>query len=422
MDPPGWPGVPYLEGTTVHRVPVAVDRDRRGPAGKESGGFLNPAMSGNRTRSVLMLNYLADSALEGVHRIQTIDSMCATGIRTRRWLNELPKETASRLRVRMCDMNEVALEWARSNLTRDPLGHNVSLTQGDARRELLSQGWHWIDIDPYGSPMPFLDLAMQATARRAIVSMSATDTAALSGSSAGPLMRRYGARVWPDGLKHDSGLRVLLAAAATAAARHDRVITPLLSVWDSHHLRVTVLVDRSKSGANSHQKSIGWRVANPSQEDVELAISAGLLPQHDNGSRPMHAMLPLNASPSGPGVSGPLWTGVVGDAGLMRSMSEEAASLIFASKNSTSNLDEERHARRAVRNIASEANAIHGAHLVVTDSLPGFLGGAGPPSPYSMAQGLRSMGFSAEVSRYGEPSFRSDAPWSTIVELYKNGA
>ena len=30
-------------------------------------------------------------------------------------------DIASRLRVKMCDMNENALEWARSNLRNDPL-------------------------------------------------------------------------------------------------------------------------------------------------------------------------------------------------------------------------------------------------------------------------------------------------------------
>lgn len=421
MDPHGWPGVPYLEGSTEHRVPTAVDRGRRGPAGKEGDGFLNPAMSGNRTRSVLMLKHLANTSLRGVQKIQTIDSMCATGIRTRRWLNELPGDIASRLRVKMCDMNENALEWARSNLRNDPLGHNVSVIRGDARKELLSQGWHWIDIDPYGSPMPFLDLAMQATARRSVVSISATDTAALSGSSRGPLKRRYGAQVRLDPLKHDSGLRVLLGAAAVAAARHDRVITPLLSVWDSHHLRVTVLVDRSKRGANAYQDSIGWRVANPSQRDVELAIGAGLLPPHDAGSTPMHVMLPLSASPSDrSNVSGPLWTGIMGDAELMRSLSGEAASLICGSGDSALDTNEQKYARQSVRNIEKEANAIHGTHLVVTDSLPGFLGGGGPPSPFKMAEGLKSMGHSAEVSHYGEPSFRTDAPWSSVVDLYRN--
>ena len=117
---------------------------------------------------------------------------------------------------------------------------------------------------------PFLDLAMQATARKSVISISATDTAALSGSSPGPLRRRYGASVHMDGLKHDSGLRVLLASAARAAARHDRVIRPLLSIWDSHHLRITILVERSKLGASAMEENLGWRVASPDDSVVIL--------------------------------------------------------------------------------------------------------------------------------------------------------
>ena len=50
---------------------------------------------------------------------------------------------------------------------------------GDLRTSVLSQGWHWIDIDPFGSPVPFLDTAIQALARRGVLEVSATDTAAL---------------------------------------------------------------------------------------------------------------------------------------------------------------------------------------------------------------------------------------------------
>ena len=55
-------------------------------------------------------------------------------------------------------------------------------------------------------------------------------------------MRRYGARVRTDCLAHDSGMRVMLSNIARIAARHDRTIEPLLSIWDSHHLRVSFRV------------------------------------------------------------------------------------------------------------------------------------------------------------------------------------
>ncbi|DAC27280.1 MAG TPA: hypothetical protein D7H76_00415, partial [Candidatus Poseidoniales archaeon] len=218
---------------------------------------------------------------------------------------------------------------------------------------------------------------------------------------------------------HDSGLRVLLASAAKAAARHDRVIRPLLSIWDSHHLRVTILVERSKMGASAVDANLGWRVASPNDSIVDLAIQAGLLPEHDSGSRPMHVMLPLNAYPNlNAGVSGPLWTGDIGDPDVMASMSETAAEEICKVGDPEMNLKEVRRAKRAVKRICDEGKAIHGRHLVITDALPSFVGGGDPPSPTKMAETLRGEGFCAEVSRYAEPSFRTDAPWSAVLQAF----
>ena len=420
MEPRGWPGVVYHEGGIEHRLPTEVDRNRKGPAGKYGPGFLNPAMAGNRTRSVLMLQHIGNSVFADVKKIQILDALCATGIRTRRWLEETSSEVSDRLRIKMCDMDEEALGWAKANLKNDILEKNVVVVRGDARKEILTQGWHWIDLDPYGSPVPFLDLAMQATARKSVISISATDTAALSGSSPGPLRRRYGASVHMDGLKHDSGLRVLLASAARAAARHDRVIRPHLSIWDSHHLRITILVERSKLGASAVEENLGWRVASPDDSVVYSAIQAGLLPEHDSGSRPMHVMLPLGEYPNlKTGVSGPLWTGQIGDSDVMASMSEAAAVKICKADDSVMSLKEVRRAKRAVRRIHDEGKVIHGSHLVITDALPRFVGEGDPPSPSKMAEALRKAGCSAEVSRYAEPSFRTDAPWSAVLKTFR---
>ena len=66
----------------------------------------------------------------------------------------------------------------------------------------------------------------------------------------------------------------------------------------------------------------------------------------------MHVMLPLSASPSDrSNVSGPLWTGIMGDAELMRSLSGEAASLICGSGDSALDTNEQKYARQSVRNI-----------------------------------------------------------------------
>ena len=176
---------------------------------------------------------------------------------------------SQRIDAHVCDILPSSLEWARQNQERFEEGKTLTLIEGDLRARVLSNGWHWIDLDPFGSPVTFLDPVIQAFARTGILEVSATDSAALTGSSRGPTMRRYGAVVRTNDWAHDSGLRGLLANIARVAACHDRAIEPLLSVWETHHLRVSVAIRRSKQGASNVEDNIGWR-ADPTPDEPKF--------------------------------------------------------------------------------------------------------------------------------------------------------
>ena len=313
----------HREGRTLCRLPRDPSESGPGPAAKGQGAvFHNPAMSGSRTRSVLLLQHCIEAGLLGEGAIYALDGLSASGLRARRWLNELPAQSAARISATMGDMDPVALEWAMRCHDEFPPEHGEGELLphlGDLRKSVLEHGRHWVDIDPYGSPLPFLDTAIQSLARRGVAEISATDSAALTGSSKSALLRRYGARVRTDGLAHDSGLRVLLATVARTAARHERAIEPLLSIWESHHLRVSVRVRRSVERANDVEESIGWRVASPTVEEVSSSIQAGMHPDTGLDSLPMHCLLPLShpVDRSDKRISGPMWIGPVGQLSLI---------------------------------------------------------------------------------------------------------
>ena len=423
-------GIPHREGKTLMFLPGAPLKNQ-GPSTKASGKvFYNPAMAGSRTRSVLLLKYALRQGLLGKGAVYALDGLTASGLRARRWLNELSPEEAERVSATIVDLEEEALRWAKASHSEFPPNHGKGLLEssmGDLRAEVLRSGRHWVDIDPYGSPMPFIDAAMQSMARSGVMEVSATDTAALTGSSRTALMRRYGARVRTDSLSHDSGMRVMLANFARVAARHDRSIEPLVSVWDSHHLRVSFRVLKSVSKANELEGSIGWRVYAPTKEEVSASINAGF--QHDSelSLLPMHCMLPLQYPIDrwDSRVSGPLWVGPTGDRDAMASMSEELALLTCGPEFSVDDpLEwdqrrvevERRGVARSVRRISEESEVISGSHLVVVDDLAAWLGTGAPPSPTRMVEILREAGFDAGVSSYGRPSFRAIAPWEIIVD------
>ena len=429
-EPEGWPGVLHREGRTLCRLARDPSESGTGPAAKgQDVVFHNPAMSGSRTRSVLLLQHCIEAGLLGDGSIYALDGLSATGLRARRWLNELPSKSATRISATMGDMDPVALNWAMRCHEEFPPEHGEGELLphlGDLRKSVLEHGRHWVDIDPYGSPLPFLDTAIQSLARRGIAEISATDSAALTGSSKNALLRRYGARVRTDGLAHDSGLRVLLATVARTAARHERSIEPLLSVWESHHLRVSVRVLRSVESANDVECSLGWRVACPTAEEISSSIESGLQPETSLDSLPMHCFLPLShpVDRSDKRISGPMWTGSVGQAEAMASMTEERAlelcgpGTIEDDPVGWTERDfeyERRRVTRSVRHISEESRVIDAPHLILVDELASWLGSGSPPSPSVMAEALRRAGHRAAVAHYGKPAFRTDAPWDVVV-------
>ena len=358
-------------------------------------------MTGCRTRSVLLMDYMLDTEWFNKPQIHTLDALCATGSRINRWLTELPSEKSERLLLVGADLDEEALEFAKENCP------GVEFRNEDSRQVLLSSGWQWIDIDPFGSPVPFLDSAMQSSARRAVMEITATDTAALTGSSATACLRRYGAKIRTDEMAHDSALRLLMATIARTAAQHDRCIMPLMSSWDSHHLRVSVKVHRSIQAANVLEEQLGWRVASPTTEELQVATEAGLHPQGSEGEQPF-CLLPFShpIRRDDKRISGPLWTGPLFDQDVLTSMTVERATTLCGDEAET-----------AVRHWLGESGLAETPSLIITDMLPKYCDVGGPPKIIELVAGLQEAGFKAAVARWGAPAIRTDAPWPVVLEV-----
>lgn len=428
-----WPSVIHREGKTLMRLFSNPDEDKVGPAIKgEDPVFYNPAMSRSRTRSVLLMQYAIENKLLGNGPIYAVDGLAATGLRARRWLNELPKESAERIHATIIDMNQYALDLALKTHDEFPPDHSegeLKAINGDLRSAILNQGWHWVDIDPYGSPTPFLDTAIQSMARKGIIEVSATDTAALTGSSKNPLLRRYGARVRNDGLAHDSALRVLLATVGRVASKHERRIEPLISIWDSHHLRVSMRVIRSIEGANKIEESLGWRVYSPTHEEVLASIKSGLHTETSLDILPMDCFLPLHypINRDDERVSGPMWIKNMGKKEVLAFMTEERVLQMCGPNPMKEDLlqwtekefdYENRRILRSVKNLANEANAIETQHHILVDYLSSWLKIGSPPSPKKLVKSIIEAGFSASLANYGKkPSIRTDAPWDLVVKI-----
>ncbi len=437
--PEGWPGNLWLEGKTIVHLQPEQERPShmpRGPAKKTGGGFLNPAMAPSRTRSVLLLkDALEHDWLTSQDKpIRVFDAMCSTGVRIRRWRNEIPNELQNRLRITGNDLNDFALSWAINShnqnlpkyteniemnfdrygsMTQRESVNGIFFQKMDAKLAMADASYQWIDIDPFGSPVPFIDSAIQSLARTGVLEVTATDTAALTGSSLSSQKRRYDSQGIVDDYAHDDAVRVLLGLIAKVAAMHDRVIKPILSLFDGHHVRVSVLVKTSKEGASDFQNNIGYRLR--CQDLPYKFIKYPDSRQIKNSS-------------------GPLWTGPLMDRDIAGRMTvENAIQTCLPSEKELEKLtdgalewiekDVEYAARemvRSVKHIADAADLLSREHLLLSlNAMPRLAGTKGAPKMDDVVNDLIALGHSAARYPDMDPMFITDAEFETVLSVVR---
>jgi tRNA (guanine26-N2/guanine27-N2)-dimethyltransferase len=280
-----------MEEVTEGDVAVAVDEVRDGAAdGAGSGVFYNPTQELNRDVTVAVLRAYREREPRAA---SYLDAMTASGIRAVR-------AAAAGYEVTGADLDADAVSLARENLARNGLAGEVLV--GDARALLYEDGpFDVVDLDPFGSPVPFADAALSRA--RNLVCVTATDTAPLCGAHFAAGVRRYDAV--PRNLDDhpEMGLRVLLSALVRTAARHDVAATPVLSHVSRHYVRTYLELDRSASRADDVRDELGHR--HQCQDCLER--------RHERGP---HAHPPETCPVCGSArvvTAGPLWLGPVRD-------------------------------------------------------------------------------------------------------------
>ena len=423
MQNEAWPGHKWLEGRTIVHLRDHQQRPShmpRGPAAKTGEGFLNPAMAPARTRSVMLLaDALENDWLvpEG-KMIRALDALCATGVRPRRWRKEIPDQ--ERLRITANDLDSEAVEWARNSHSENPIGDGIDWEpeegrfartiegivedgiqwiNGDAMNLMTQAPFQWIDIDPFGSPVKFLDTAIQSISRVGVLEVTATDTAALCGSAKTSALRRYGSVGITDSYMHDDATRILLGTIARIAAMHDKSMHPIMSLFDGHHVRVSVLLKKSKDEATKWRDNIGYRIR----------------------SEPYHfAKLPERK------YSGPMWTGPIFDSDIASRITKQKAIELCSGRKEDypddwTELDIEhsrREIERSVVHISESAELLAKEHLLVAVNDLGIAAQIKHiPSMKKLKAGLEERGFKMARCHMPEAMFATDADWNTVLEI-----
>ncbi len=224
-----------------------------GKVKKSDEVFYNPAMKINRDISVLAVRAFQKMTARS---LRVMDVMAATGIRGIRYALEVNNIHE----IIFNDLNPKAIELIKENVKLNNLDIPYKIYQKDAAcimHEYRFLG-DVVDVDPFGTPAPYLDAAARCVSNKGLLMITFTDTAVLSATYPNVALRRYGVKISKGYRPHQElAMRVALASIAKSLSRFDKGMIPLLSIVYKHFVRVIVAIDKHKNAATKVYENIG---------------------------------------------------------------------------------------------------------------------------------------------------------------------
>ncbi|XP_051024867.1 tRNA (guanine(26)-N(2))-dimethyltransferase isoform X2 [Acomys russatus] len=217
----------------LENVAVSLSEQEEGKAEQKEN---ETVAQGNQARTAAV----GEICEEG---LRVLEGLAASGLRSIRFALEVPGLQC----VVANDASARAVELIHRNVQLNGVAHLVQPSQADARmlmyqHQKVPERFDVIDLDPYGSPAPFLDAAVQAVSDGGLLCVTCTDMAVLAGNSGETCYSKYGAMALKSRACHEMALRIVLHSLDLHANCYQRFIVPLLSISADFYVRVFVRV------------------------------------------------------------------------------------------------------------------------------------------------------------------------------------
>jgi len=224
--------------------------------------FYNPVQEFNRDFSIMAINEFnevlkEERALKNKeHRgINVLEALAATGLRSVRYLKEIPSiqtlvandidKTATDLMTKNFEFNSCPEEKFEVK-TSDAIDLMHAMR---ANKRLFEV----VDLDPYGTAVPFLEGALSCIANNGLLCVTFTDMAVLCARKPHVCYYKYGAAPLGKSYCHEMALRMVLYTISTMANKHGKSIEPMISLTVDFYVRLFI---RVKDSAIECHKSI----------------------------------------------------------------------------------------------------------------------------------------------------------------------
>jgi tRNA (guanine26-N2/guanine27-N2)-dimethyltransferase len=219
--------------------------------------FFNPAAKFNRDISIQIYKTFIEN--KSGKNISFVDSMAGSGIRGLRVANEIPKIN----RIFFNDFNSFSIHITKINAVLNNVYNKCNFYNNEICN-FLSTEFNFekratiVDVDPFGTPAPYLDCLLRAVENGGLISVTATDTAVLCGVYPKVCYRKYYGNPLRTKYSGEIGIRILISSIALTASRLDLSIIPIFSHGYRNYMRVYCKVVKSNYLANKIQDKLGY--------------------------------------------------------------------------------------------------------------------------------------------------------------------
>ena len=176
-----------------------------------------------------------------------LEALAATGLRSVRYL----KEVAGISCLVANDLDEIAVEQMRANFEYNQCNPSqYEVTKMDAvdlmlKYRLDRRTFDVIDLDPYGTALPFLDGALHTVTDDGLLCLTFTDMAVLCSRQPQVSFYRYGASPLGKPYCHEQALRMVLYTINSMATKLGKRVEPMLSLSVDFYIRLFLRVKHS---------------------------------------------------------------------------------------------------------------------------------------------------------------------------------
>jgi len=373
------------EGQVRIKIPQFEKVTARAPV------FFNPVMELNRDLSVTVLSFYQKQKGED---IAICDAFGGSGIRGIRYAQEIKNVSLAVVN----DLNPLAVKLTNENIQSNGLT-NVKACREDANLILRKYRGKFdvIDIDPFGTPAPYVESAAASLKAGGLICITATDTSALCGTYKKPCIRKYGAKPLRNEYCHETGLRILAGFMSRTFSKYKKYLNFQFSHSTEHYMRLYALVGKGAKNTDDSLEDLGYIAHCP--KCLNRQVFKGLAPKISGECPECGEDFQ---------VAGPLWCGEIQNSEFIQGMLDLVPDL---------KINREGEVIKLLEKCEEEAGApptFYDMHAICKKLKISA-------SPREMVmENIRKKGYQVKLTHFNPNGLKTDAPLSVIEQAIKN--